>query len=100
DEIPIGRMGRDDRTDCVGGFGRFVCVPFQGVRSATPHYDPRVNTNDAKTNESPNESLNSTTWATLLAGWVQFAQSAVALPRDEQGQRWRDSIAPTISLHA
>ncbi len=40
------------------------------------------------------------TWATLLAGWVQYAQSAVGLPKTEQGQRWRDSVAPTIALHA
>ncbi|MDF1808676.1 MAG: hypothetical protein P1U42_03180 [Phycisphaerales bacterium] len=39
-------------------------------------------------------------WSTLLSGWIQFAQTAVALPKDEQGQRWRDSVAPTISLHA
>lgn len=53
----------------------------------------------------PNEqsSLSTTdtaTWATLLAGWVQFAQSAVALPKDESGERWRASIAPAIGLHA
>jgi len=43
---------------------------------------------------------DTTTWASLLAGWVQFAQSAVALPKDEEGNRWRDSIAPAIGLHA
>ena len=59
-----------------------------------------MNINDAKSNKSPKESINPATWATLLAGWVQFAQSAVALPKDEQGERWRESIAPTISLHA
>ncbi len=48
---------------------------------------------DASTNES-------TTWATLLAGWVNFAQSAVALPKDQTGDRWRASIAPSIGLHA
>lgn len=42
----------------------------------------------------------SPTWAALLAGWVRYAQSAVALPKDEQGQRWRDSVTPTIGLHA
>ncbi|MBL4698121.1 MAG: hypothetical protein JKX70_04740 [Phycisphaerales bacterium] len=41
-----------------------------------------------------------TSWSTLLAGWIQFAQSAVALPKTEEGQRWRDSVAPTIGLHA
>ena len=50
---------------------------------------------------TPESSSHSTTsWSTLLAGWIRFAQSAVALPKDEQGQRWRDSVAPTISLHA
>lgn len=39
-------------------------------------------------------------WSTLLAGWVQFAQRAVALPKTQEGQRWRDSVAPTIGLHA
>ncbi|MCA9303191.1 MAG: hypothetical protein KC996_03620 [Phycisphaerales bacterium] len=43
---------------------------------------------------------DTTTWATLLAGWVHFAQSAVALPKDETGERWRASIAPAIALHA
>jgi len=43
---------------------------------------------------------HSISWSTLLAGWISFAQSAVALPKDEQGQRWRDSVAPTIGLHA
>lgn len=54
----------------------------------TPSEKPSLNTTDT------------TTWATLLAGWVQFAQSAVALPKDETGERWRASIAPAIGLHA
>lgn len=45
-------------------------------------------------------SHDSISWSTLLTGWVQFAQRAVALPKDEQGQRWRDSVAPSIGLHA
>ena len=45
-------------------------------------------------------TTDTTTWASLLAGWVQFAQSAVALPKDQEGDRWRDSIAPAIGLHA
>lgn len=57
-----------------------------------PHND--THKSDTQTQHAP------VTWATLLAGWVQYAQSAVALPRDEQGQRWRDSVAPTIALHA
>lgn len=43
---------------------------------------------------------DATNWATLLAGWTDFARSAVALPADPQGQRWKDSIAPAIALHA
>ncbi len=44
-----------------------------------------------------NESIS---WSTLLAGWIQFAQSAVALPDTELGNRWKDSVSATIGLHA
>lgn len=40
------------------------------------------------------------TWATLLAGWTEFARSAVALPDNAEGTRWKESIAPAIALHA
>ena len=40
------------------------------------------------------------TWAVLLAGWVEFAQGAVALPEDATGRAWKDSVAPAIGLHA
>ncbi|MGV6813450.1 MAG: hypothetical protein ACWA5W_00410 [Phycisphaerales bacterium] len=46
------------------------------------------------------DTHESISWSTLLAGWIQFAQSAVALPDDEQGKRWKDSVAATIGLHA
>lgn len=49
---------------------------------------------------TPPKTHDTTTWATLLAGWVHYAQSAVGLPKTEEGQRWRDSVAPTIALHA
>lgn len=49
--------------------------------------------------ETPSTPDN-TTWAALLAGWVHYAQRAVALPDTEEGQRWKDSVAPTIALHA
>jgi len=52
-----------------------------------------------QTNDT-NQMNEPVSWSTLLAGWISFAQSAVALPNDEQGQRWRDSVAPTIGLHA
>lgn len=45
-------------------------------------------------------SHDTTTWASLLAGWVHYAQSAVALPDTAEGQRWKESVAPTIALHA
>ncbi len=40
------------------------------------------------------------TWAVLLGRWVEFARSAVALPRDEAGQRLRDSVVDIITLQA
>lgn len=46
------------------------------------------------------DTPDNSTWAVLLAGWVHYAQSAVSLPNTEQGQRWKDSVAPTIALHA
>ncbi len=46
------------------------------------------------------DSSATATWATLLAGWTEFARSAVALPDDADGARWKDSIAPAIALHA
>ncbi|MAO22660.1 MAG: hypothetical protein CMJ35_07170 [Phycisphaerae bacterium] len=49
---------------------------------------------------TPPSTHDTTTWATLLAGWVHYAQSAVALPDTAEGQRWKDSVAPTIALHA
>lgn len=40
------------------------------------------------------------TWAVLLSKWTRFAQSSVALPEDETGERWRKSVAPMIGLQA
>ncbi len=40
------------------------------------------------------------TWATLLAKWTDFAKAAVALPKDGDGGRWRDAVAPIITLQA
>lgn len=48
----------------------------------------------------PPSTPENTSWAALLAGWVHYAQRAVALPNTEEGQRWKDSVAPTIALHA
>jgi hypothetical protein len=40
------------------------------------------------------------TWAVLLARWVDFARSAIALPDDSDGRRMRDSVADVIMLQA
>ena len=40
------------------------------------------------------------TWAVLLARWIEFAKSAVALPEDADGQRMRESVADVIMLQA
>ncbi len=40
------------------------------------------------------------TWITLLAGWTEFARSAVSLPDTPDAARWKQSIAPAIALHA
>ncbi|MEM9373600.1 MAG: hypothetical protein AAGA55_08135 [Planctomycetota bacterium] len=46
------------------------------------------------------DASTTATWAALLAGWTEFASSAVALPDDAEGSRWKDSVAPAIALHA
>ena len=50
--------------------------------------------------KSTHTNSDTTTWASLLAGWVQFAQTALALPETDEGDRWRDTVAPAIGLHA
>lgn len=40
------------------------------------------------------------TWAVLLGRWVEFARSAVGLPKTGQGQRMRESVADIIMLQA
>lgn len=40
------------------------------------------------------------TWAVLLSRWTDFAQAAVAVPADEDGERWRRSVAPIVGLQA
>jgi len=49
---------------------------------------------------NPRPTTDTTSWAALLAGWTDFARSAVALPADPQGERWKGSVAPAIALHA
>lgn len=43
---------------------------------------------------------DSLTWAGLLARWMEFARSSVALPKTPEGERWRQATAPIISLSA
>lgn len=40
------------------------------------------------------------TWAALLARWVEFARSSVALPSDAEGMRLRASVPDLIMLQA
>ena len=40
------------------------------------------------------------TWAALLARWVQFARSAVALPEDAHGRAWKAAVPDIIGLQA
>ncbi|MHB1156547.1 MAG: hypothetical protein ACYC26_06885 [Phycisphaerales bacterium] len=40
------------------------------------------------------------TWASLLARWIEFAQSAVALPDDATGRAWKRAVPPIIGLQA
>ncbi|MBI1337410.1 MAG: hypothetical protein GC164_10660 [Phycisphaera sp.] len=40
------------------------------------------------------------TWSVLLGNWIEFARSAVALPENDEGHRWRASVADLIALQA
>jgi hypothetical protein len=40
------------------------------------------------------------TWAALLGQWMQFAQSALALPDDAMGRAGRAAVADIIGLQA
>lgn len=40
------------------------------------------------------------TWAGLLARWMDFARSAVGLPKTPEGDRWRDATPSIITLSA
>ena len=43
---------------------------------------------------------NALTWTSLLAHWMDFARTSVALPADAEGYRWRQSVTPIITLQA
>lgn len=40
------------------------------------------------------------TWPSLLAHWTAFAQASLALPKTNDGERWRAAVAPIIGLQA
>lgn len=40
------------------------------------------------------------TWAALLAKWTDFARSAVALPKEGEGGRYREAVPAIIALQA
>ena len=40
------------------------------------------------------------TWAVLLGRWVEFAQSAVALPDDADGRAWKAAVPAIIGLQS
>ena len=40
------------------------------------------------------------TWTALLARWVDFAKASLALPADDEGDRWRAAVPAVINLQA
>jgi hypothetical protein len=40
------------------------------------------------------------TWAALLGRWMEFAQTAVALPDDADGRAWKQAVPAIIGLQA
>lgn len=40
------------------------------------------------------------TWPSLLAHWTSLARSALALPKDAEGDRWRAAVPSVIALQA
>lgn len=40
------------------------------------------------------------TWAALLGRWMEFAQTAVALPDDTEGRAWKQAVPAIIGLQA
>lgn len=40
------------------------------------------------------------TWPALLARWTAFAQSSLALPKNSDGDRWRNAVPSIINLQA
>lgn len=50
--------------------------------------------------EPPAAAQSAGTWTALLGAWTDYARAAVALPAQGEPGRWRDAVAPVITLHA
>lgn len=40
------------------------------------------------------------TWTALLGRWMDFARASVAMPKDAEGDRWRECVPAVINLQA
>jgi len=56
--------------------------------------------NTAQNTNNIENLTNIVTWSVLLGKWTSFAKSALALPDDEDGDRWKATVAPMIGLQA
>ena len=68
-----------------------------------PADDPPLTDAPPTRDESPPADplpVEQLTWAVLLGRWVEFARSAVALPDDAAGRRWRAVVPDMIQLQA
>jgi hypothetical protein len=74
-----------------------VSSEMPGLRIHSADLIPRV---PYLVNQQDPASDRVLTWTALLAKWTEFAKAGVALPPDAEGDRWRESIAPIITLHA
>ncbi len=50
--------------------------------------------------ETEGRTPRSLAWPALLAHWLDFARSTVAIPDDADGERWRASVAAIVNLQA
>ncbi|MCB9847665.1 MAG: hypothetical protein H6814_04555 [Phycisphaeraceae bacterium] len=39
-------------------------------------------------------------WSAMLAKWTEFTKASIALPKDQDGPRWRRCVAPIITMQA
>ncbi|MEM9560262.1 MAG: hypothetical protein AAF995_08135 [Planctomycetota bacterium] len=63
----------------------------QPIPSDAPHKAP---------GDVPAGAEAASTWAALLGAWTDYARAAVALPEEGEGGRFREAVAPIITLHA